>query len=101
MSLRMARFATEEAAFSPGSPAVRVLFGGLAKGINMDQKRNGCLAVEMRPQISVETSEFGEVVISTVGVSDDFERVEFNDIHIPFECASDVANAILKMVSSR
>ena len=67
----------------------------------MNQERKGGLVVEMRPQITVEMNNRGEVVISTSGIADDFEHVEINDIAFPVECAEDVANAILELVANK
>lgn len=51
-----------------------------------------------RPQISVFLNGLGEIGITVTGVSEDNERVEVNEISIPFESAEEVAKALMSFV---
>lgn len=61
--------------------------------------KSGGLVVEMRPQISVELTNYGEVVINTATVDAGFQSVEMKDVSFPLDCAKDVAEAILRLLA--
>lgn len=65
----------------------------------MAEERKGGLVVPDRPQISVEMSaDSYEIIITVAGVAPDFEHIEHNEVHIPAECAEQVAKAILDLL---
>lgn len=51
-----------------------------------------------RPQISVDVNPEGDLIIATVGMSDDYQRVETNEVIVPIDAAEEIANAILKLI---
>jgi hypothetical protein len=65
--------------------------------VNNDSILKGGLIVSMRPQVAVELTETGDVVISTAFISDDFNRVEHADVRFPADCAGEIARAILEV----
>lgn len=56
------------------------------------------LVIPARPQVSVDRNEFGEIIISVCSISEDFERVEINEVTFPVECAEKIAEALLELV---
>jgi hypothetical protein len=60
---------------------------------------SGGLVVSMRPQISVELTADGDVVIATASISDDFRSVEHNEVRFPVECAREIADELYRLAS--
>ncbi|MHB9838491.1 hypothetical protein Q8F57_027055 [Paraburkholderia terrae] len=58
---------------------------------------SGGLIVPMRPQISVELTSHGDIVIHTATIADDFENVELKDIRFPVECAREIAEELIRL----
>ena len=55
------------------------------------------LVVEARPQVSVGVNESGDIFIIVAGIDDRFERVEFNEVSFPAECAEAVGKALIEI----
>ncbi|HTH76510.1 MAG TPA: hypothetical protein VL635_19115 [Trinickia sp.] len=58
---------------------------------------SGGLVVPMRPQVSIELTSDGEVVISTASISDNFRDVEHNEVCFPVECAREIADELYRL----
>lgn len=59
------------------------------------------LVILPRPQIAVTLLGDDTIEISTVGLHADYERLEHEEVHIPLECAAEVAQAMLSILKSR
>ena len=64
----------------------------------MSEQKKGGLVVSLRPQISVEMTEHGDIVIATSAISDDFSTVEHEEVVFPADCGKEVAKAILNLL---
>lgn len=67
---------------------------------NGEKVVSGGLVVAMRPQVSVELTSYGDVVISTASISDDFSKVEHNDVRFPAECAREIADELYRLAGA-
>ena len=52
------------------------------------------LVIDDRPQLSIETTEYGEVRIATARISDGFDSVDHNDVLIPMGDLPQVISAL-------
>jgi len=63
-------------------------------------ERKPTLIIPDKPQILVRQNDFGGVVITVSGISEDFQHVEINDVVIPLEYARAVAGALIDLIDT-
>lgn len=67
------------------------------QGVSDVQQDNVELVIPPRPQISVETREFNDVVIQTSAIAQDYETVRHEEVLIPLECVPEVVSALQRI----
>ena len=55
------------------------------------------LLILARPQISIDLTTDGEVIIRTYRIADDYETVAHDSVVIPIDLAVEIGNALLRI----